>query len=287
MRDDFCVLILSHGRPDRINTLVSLRASGYTGKLYIVVDNEDETRDDYLERFGDQVIVFDKAEQAKTTDAGDNFPRRDSVVYARNASFEIAKSVGCKYFMQLDDDYVHFAYKFNKRMEFGDWRIYSLDEALEAMIEYYESIPAKTLTMAQTGDFIGGGEGTFGSAIVLKRKAMNTFLCSTERPFRFVGRMNDDVNTYTIGGFRGDLLLTYGWLCIQQHPTQTNAGGLTEMYLDFGTYVKSFYTVMYAPSCTTVSTMGQTDRRLHHRISWNNACPKLLNEKHRNRQSGR
>jgi hypothetical protein len=281
MRDDFCIMVLSHGRPERMYTLVSLRASGYTGKLYIVVDNEDETRDQYIERFGDAVIVFDKSKQAETTDTGDNFKRRDSVLYARNATFEIAKQVGCKYFMQLDDDYTHFAYKFNHRQEFGDYRIYSLDDVLEAMIEYYETIPAKTLTMAQTGDFIGGADGTFGKAISLKRKAMNTFLCSADRPFQFVGRMNDDVNTYTLAGLRGDLMLTYGWLCIQQRATQSSAGGLTEMYLDFGTYVKSFYTIMYAPSCTKISTMGQTDHRIHHRITWDNACPKLLHEKHK------
>ena len=42
MRDDFAVMILTHGRADRVYTLKSLRKGGYTGKVYIVIDNEDE-----------------------------------------------------------------------------------------------------------------------------------------------------------------------------------------------------------------------------------------------------
>ena len=42
MRNDFAILILTHGRPDNIKTLSSLKRAGYTGKYYIVIDNEDE-----------------------------------------------------------------------------------------------------------------------------------------------------------------------------------------------------------------------------------------------------
>jgi len=42
--------------------------------------------------------------------------------------------------------------------------------------------------------------------------------------------------------------------------------------------VKSFYTVMAAPSCTTIRTMGRTDRRLHHHIDWDKAVPKILRQ---------
>ena len=41
-RDSFCVFILSHGRPDNVITLNTLRREGYTGPWYIVIDNEDK-----------------------------------------------------------------------------------------------------------------------------------------------------------------------------------------------------------------------------------------------------
>ena len=41
--DNFAVFILSHGRPDHIKTLKALQKGHYTGKTYIVIDNEDDT----------------------------------------------------------------------------------------------------------------------------------------------------------------------------------------------------------------------------------------------------
>lgn len=56
---------------------------------------------------------------------------------------------------------------------------------------------------------------------------------------------------------------------------------IKRIYLDVGTYVKSFYSVMTMPSCVTVAMMGETHRRMHHNISWVNCVPMILNEKYR------
>ncbi|BEA58584.1 hypothetical protein VEE10_18460 [Escherichia coli] len=58
MRDDFCAFILTHGRPDKVLTYRKLRRAGYTGKIFIVVDDEDKTRNQYMAEFGEQVLVF-------------------------------------------------------------------------------------------------------------------------------------------------------------------------------------------------------------------------------------
>ena len=42
MREDFCAVIITHGRPDKIPTYNSLRRHGYTGRIFIVVDDEDK-----------------------------------------------------------------------------------------------------------------------------------------------------------------------------------------------------------------------------------------------------
>jgi len=46
MRSDFAALILTHGRPDRVHTYFALRNAGYTGRILIVIDNEDKTADE-------------------------------------------------------------------------------------------------------------------------------------------------------------------------------------------------------------------------------------------------
>ena len=66
-----------------------------------------------------------------------------------------------------------------------------------------------TIAMAQGGDYVGGGDSSRSNKIQMLRKAMNSFICDTERRFDFRGRINEDVNTYTLLGSQGFLFFTY------------------------------------------------------------------------------
>ncbi len=91
MRDNFCVFILSHGRADNVITLKALQKAGYTGKWFIVIDNEDEQAQNYYSTYGvDHVVMFDKLAISETFDTADTFDDRRTIVYARNACFKIA-----------------------------------------------------------------------------------------------------------------------------------------------------------------------------------------------------
>lgn len=281
--DDFCVFILTHGRPNKVFTYKTLLDRNYTGKVYFVVDDEDKTKDEYIANYGDKVLLFSKAEIVKLFDEGDNFGDRRAIIYARNVCFELAKQVGCKYFIQLDDDYTDFRWSFdNNRKYVTSKYIQNLDKIFAILLKFYKSTNVTTISMAQGGDFIGGaGSGlskTFLSGQI-SRKCMNSFICSTDRPFRFMGRINEDVNTYCNLGNKGHLLLTIAQLRLEQKQTQSNSGGMTELYLNSGTYVKSFYSVMYNPSSVKIRQMGQSNKRLHHSINWETTVPKIISEK--------
>lgn len=280
--DNFAAFILTNKRPDKVITYKTLRDFGYTGRIVILVDNEDPTVDEYKAKFGSQVYVFDKLKTASEMDEGDNFNDRRAIIYARNASFDVAKELGIEYFIQLDDDYTEFRHRTNGQGQYinkGVKYIKDLDSVFESFLNYYKSIPALSIAFGQGGDYIGGEEG--GSWKKPKRKAMNSFFCSIHRPFKFFGRINEDVNTYTNLASRGGLFLTIMGISLQQLQTQSNSGGMTELYLTSGTYVKSFYSVMYQPSSVTVSILNTKHPRLHHRVSWRNTVPQILSEKHR------
>jgi len=280
MINNFCVFILTHGRPNNVVTYDSLKKFGYTGKVYIVIDNEDKTAKEYYKKFGKKVIMFDKLAISKELDEGDNFKDRRAIIYARNACFNIAKDLGIKYFIELDDDYTDFRYKADNNLNAIDRKpIKNLNNVFEILLNYYKSIPAISIAMAQGGDFFGGAAGN--DTLICKRKCMNTFICSTARPFKFFGRINEDVNAYTNLGGRGFLFLTITNVAIQQKATQKNKGGMSGIYLDNGTYIKSFYTIIYSPSCTKIETMGSKHPRLHHSISWDNAVPKIISDNYK------
>lgn len=278
--------ILTNRRPDRVTTIPVLRKCGYTGPIYLIVDDQDPTRDEYEREYPGQVIIFNKEQAARTVDAGDNLPERNTPLYARQASWQIARDLGHQHIFMLDDDYFWFSHR---RYDYRDptaphtyvqRRIHNLNAVLTWMLDFLTSTPAKCIAMTQGGDHIGGASGSFANT-ALHRKVMNTFLLDTTRPFNWLGRLNDDVNTYTVHGARGELFFTHSDLQMNQKPTQTNPGGLTDAYKRHGTYTKSMYTVMMAPSCTRVVALTDTHIRLHHRIKWRNAAPLILHEHHR------
>ena len=282
MRDYFAIFILSYGRPDKVDTFRTIQRAGYTGKVFIIIDNEDKNADKYYDNFGDKVIMFDKAAAAENTDTGDNFPERNTVLFARNACFGIAENLGIEYFLVLDDDYTRIDYRFNGRNYAVQDGVKNFDGAVAAMLDYYESNPQfYTLCMLQSGDMIGGVKGGCAEKIKVFRKAMNTFICSTKRKFNFMARMNDDVTTYIKLGNMGKLFLSINNCTITQKTTQQNSGRLTKMYLDYGTYTKSFYSVMYQPSSVKVGMMGATHKRLHHSIDWDCTVPCIISERYK------
>ena len=122
----------------------------------------------------------------------------------------------------------------------------------------------------------------------LSRKCMNSWFCDVDKPIRFFGHMNEDVSAYVTYGHRGQLFLTVFQSKLVQKPTQTTPGGMSDLYLTSGTYAKSFYTVMANPSCVQIGAMGDprgSEYRIHHKINWHIAVPKIIDEKHRKKPS--
>jgi hypothetical protein len=279
---DFCVFILTHGRPNNVKTYTTLKKCGYTGKIYFIVDNEDKTINQYQKNYGiENVKIFDKKAMADKVDEGNNFDERRTITHARNACFQIAKELNITYFIQLDDDYSSFRYRFiDKYITSGKTK--NLDVFFDIYLNFYKSTNFLSIAFAQGGDFIGG-EGCFmiSNYRMNSRKCMNSFICSTKREFNFIGAMNEDVNTYTTLGSRGKLFLTLPFIGLEQAPTQSNKSGITDMYLKYGTYCKAFTTVIMQPSSVKVAMMGFTNNRLHHRINWKNTTPMLIDEKHK------
>lgn len=281
MRDDFAVLILSHGRADRVYTVQTLRKGGYTGRIFVVVDNEDDQIEDYKRLYGGQnVIVFDKPEAMKSCDTMDNYGKHNIVLYARNSCFRIAKELGLNYFLELDDDYTSFDFRFPNKGKLSAAKCKQLDRMFEDMIEFLVASDSLVVALSQGGDYMGGVNGKYYHKM-LSRKAMNAFFCRVDRPFYFFGTINEDTNMYITLGSRGEKIFSVTQASIIQKETQSNAGGLTDIYLDVGTFVKSFYSVMTMPSCVKVAMMGQTHRRMHHKINWKCCVPLILNESYR------
>lgn len=110
---------------------------------------------------------------------------------------------------------------------------------------------------------------------------MNVWFMRTDRPFQYMGLTNEDTNMYVSLGGIGKLMFTVTNISVNQIQTQDNPGGLTDIYKQDGTFVKSFYSVMCRPDCVKVATMGDHYMRMHHNVEWDYCVPKIINEKWR------
>ncbi len=280
IRDSFAIFILTHGRPDNVVTLKTILNCGYTGKYYLIIDNEDKQADKYYENFGkDKVLMFDKLKKSQEFDTIDMpYAKRNAVVYARNVCFDFAKELGLTYFLELDDDYIEFRQRYEKEGTLSSRFVLDFDSCCEKTLDFLDESGALSVAWAQMGDFIGGlGCSMFRDRVT--RKCMNSFFCRTDKPFTFIGRINEDVNTYVLNASRGNLMLTVADLALNQVDTQQNKGGMTDFYLDGGTYIKSFYSIISNPSSVKIGTMGVTHIRFHHSVDWEHCAVKIISSK--------
>jgi len=280
--NNYAVFILTHGRPNNVVTYKTIRKQGYTGKIFLIVDDQDNTRDEYIEKYNDEVILFSKDEVGKTFDLMDSFDNDKVIVYARNVCWQIARKLKLDYFIQFDDDYTKFAildYKRRKQIKTSQ-----LDWVFNSYLRCLESTKVRTIAFVQAGDLIGGFDSQ-SCKIKYKRKAMNTFFfkVGTEsEDMIFIGRMNEDVNAYLLGGIRGQVFIQAAHVKMDQKATQQNAGGMTGAYNANGTYVKSFYSVINAPSCCKIARMrSHGNERIHHQVAWDNAACKIIRQEYK------
>lgn len=146
--ESFAIFILTHGRPHNISTLNALKNANCTARIYFIIDNEDDQADEYIKTYGkENVIQFNKTEYAKEVDTADLIQDNRCILFARNYSWEIAKDLGLEYFLQLDDDYTDFQYRYisedGKKLLITSCR--QFDRLCDLMIDFLKVSNADTV----------------------------------------------------------------------------------------------------------------------------------------------
>jgi len=268
--DEFAVFVHSYQRLS-FTTIKTLHRLNYTGKIYLQISDEDKYIEKYKEVVKDyknvELIIYKKE---RDFDLMTNINDLRSQAFAYNASIKIAKRLGLKYFLILDDDYKNFYFK-KGQGDNASSKVKNLDNIFFALINFLKNTNIFCLSITQTGD-----QPYY--YFTLFRKAMNFLLFETKKipdDFKFLGFTNEDVNTYLRYGNIGYIFLTYPQVTLRQTQTQMQEGGYTEVYIDYGTFYKSFFSVMILPSACRVKFVSSVGR-LHHFVKWDFAVPKIL-----------
>ena len=243
MCDDFTFVILCWKRPQSLHTLKYLKKIGYKGNIFFAIDNSDPTKEEYIKQAKENNIdyfTFDK--DVTVSDQMYNQKLKSGAVCTRKIVENIIREKGYRFFCVLDDDYTRFDYPNDKKITNK-----TLQKLIEKECEILKDVPfIRVLSLAQHGEVVSGSQNFYNKS-KFKLKAMNYWMCDTQKPVEYAGIMNDDVNAGILLNKFGNFSIQYGGIIIQQAMQKT--GGMKDIYAENSAmYQKAMFSVMLAPS---------------------------------------
>lgn len=229
MLDSFVIFILSHGRAGNVITLDTLRSCGYSGEWRLVVDDEDEQKDDYISAYGaDRVVIFSKSEYAEKVDTISICDKPKSPVFARNAICDLAVKSGCKWFGMWDDDIKNVLFRYASEGKLRGKKVSDLDSVFSAMIDFMQEAGADAMAFANAGGMMGGIHGAWSEG--LRQIVCNTYIIRTGSRSPFIGVFNEDLHYSFLKTSVGEMVFEIMGICFMAPERGTNSGGLSDFY---------------------------------------------------------
>lgn len=274
---EFGVFIPTHGRADSQVTMNMLLDSGFTGDIWLVCDNLDESLDEYISRYGDRVLVFDKREWALKSDRITNQMELGTVLYARNYIQEVAYQMGYEVIGVFDDDLESFSVRFERDNSLHGVPIEdSMDELINMVGRYMLDARVSAMALAHNGGYFGGLEGDFKKGLT-RNPAGAWFINLTEDGWGgwYRGIVDEDFNYNLDLGRTGKIAFKWMDVMFTTPERGTNEGGNKGMYDDMSDYAKSSYTLINAPNSTTLTENGSR------RMNWKSIYSQIISERWR------
>lgn len=256
MRDDFAVFICTHGRPDRQFTLNLLRDSGYTGKIYIVVDDTDTSIQQYVDKFGvDDIIVFNKSHYIEESDTGVSVPPLKCVLYAKNAVEDIAHNMGLASFVIADDDITNFRYRPIESGKLGSLTVRTgMDDVVASFVEYILESKLTAVSFCIAHYLFGGIKVYTDKGRLQKLRIPYNFVFrNASYKVDWVSAFGEDVVTALLQGSRGSVMLNIPFVQLSIVPLGTAAGGMQDTYTDLTDFTRAMFDFVFLPTAISLS----------------------------------
>lgn len=276
----FAVFITTHGRVDRVATYDTLKRCGYTGKIYIVADNEDEQLQRYLNRFPD-VLVFNKQLQFNKCDKVIATQQKASVTYARNAVEAYAKHFMLDAFMVVDDDITGFRYRWVDGDSVRSLAVNNgMDDVLSLYAQYIIDHNIAVTSFAHMMFYISGTHN-LDKRISEQREISQLFIRNTKFEIDWIGVMRQDILTNMVTAKMGMIWWVLPFITYDAEPmneTGENLGGMKEAYDNISEFRRTFLGVIVSPFCIKV---GCANERI--KMSWNkeSAYPLVVSSRYK------
>ena len=245
-KDNFAVYITTHERAEEQLTLDTLRRQGYTGKIFLVVDNEDPQLSQYKDRFKDMVVTFDKRKAMEKSDTMFNKRDRPSPLFARNWVLKEARKGQYCQGLIIDDDIKSMDYRYEDHGKLRGQKVTVLDKVFESLMDFMNESGVNSVGFAVADHFFGG----LNSDIVMNRitpRLYNDYFFNEKSDFEFVGFHTEDLVSCEINENTGTPLWTICDICLSSPPVGTSEGGMAATYDSKWQWANAFLPLMARP----------------------------------------
>ena len=271
------IFIPSYHRADNIKTAKYFVKIGWNPKnIHVVVDDEADDIEAYefnCDKLGVNLHIISQEEARRTYDYVHRpSESRRSAGQSRNMFYEIAERLDIKFYCVQDDDTSGYQIKrkgkYKGMASFDDITLF-----FEAIKEFMLRRRIGCFGASQTGDFIGGTNKK-----LLRNKVMNTTFYNT--PFIYKGERGvQDDDTSQFVGIMNEGLFTGSagdGIVLNQTPSATAKGGLTELYNECKLLNKSLVCPIQFPSAIYADSQTKNGGRIHHKIISKYLYPRLI-----------
>lgn len=268
--------IISHGRPNEQLTYNLFISSGISSAdIFIVCDNLDETLQEYIANYKDNVLIFDKQKYMDLCDGGVQKPTGIHAVYARNAAIHFAKTKGYQYFVVADDDIKSLHHRVNENEKLKAYPVKNINDCFSSCIDFMNTnTHLSCIGFGTNNTFIGGT-----NAAIYKRgfdyMAVNIALYRAETPIQYASECQEDLIASILNNSVGNLVVSIPFIMVDAIVKGRNKGGNEGHYAEENTYYRYFGTLIYAPA--SIRIMSKSGELVKNNKS--NYYPMLLSDR--------
>lgn len=268
--------VISHGRPNEQLTFDLLISNGISREdIFIVCDNLDETLQEYIANYKNNVLIFDKQVYMDLCDSGVQKPTGIHAVYARNAAINFAMVKGYQYFIVADDDIKSLHHRVIEDEKLKAYPVKNINDCILSCIDFMNTNPhLSCIGFGTNNTFIGGA-----NAAIYKRgfdyMAVNIALYRTEKLIQYVSECQEDLIASILNNSIGNLVVSIPFIMVDAIVKGRNKGGNEGHYTEENTYYRYFGTLIYAPaSIRIMSKSGELVKN-----NKNNYYPMILSDR--------
>lgn len=280
--NNFCAFICTHGRPDKQTTYEVLRKAGYKEKIYFVLDDQDNTIQEYIDRFGaENILVFNKNYYINSVDTGVNRLEHKCNLFPKSAMDNIATKLGLDSYVMMDDDVLDLSFRYVDGDKLRRVKVKSDADTMFKMIaDFMVEANISTLGLGYPGMFFVGAD-------LIEKNLVERFRIPYQIVFRNLAysvKWTSYVWEDTITGVeylkRGEPWFVFPYLQQQTQVVGKNScdGGMHDLYNGHNTLQLYMENIKYNPSSVKVKSYKEV---FANSVSVDNSFVKLISGRYK------